>query len=81
MVSICEHIQCGYSNAINHPFLLVGIPPIYGDDWGMVYYCYTNISMLCNTRSEMNNTGYIWFYIMFYILVGGKPTPLKNMSQ
>ena len=22
---------------------MVGIPPIYGDEWGMVYYCYTNI--------------------------------------
>ena len=22
---------------------MVGIPPIYGDDWGMVYYCYANI--------------------------------------
>ena len=22
---------------INHPFLMVGIPPIYGDEWGMVY--------------------------------------------
>ena len=24
-------------------FFMVGIPPMYGDDWGMVYYCYTNI--------------------------------------
>ena len=22
---------------INHQFSIVGIPPIYGDDWGMVY--------------------------------------------
>ena len=38
-------------------------------------------SMPCNTRYVMNNTGYTWFFIWFYILVGGKPTPLKNMSQ
>ena len=29
---------------INHPSVMFGIPPIYGDDWGMVYYCYTNIT-------------------------------------
>jgi hypothetical protein len=23
---------------------LVNIPPIYGDDWGMVYYCSTHIT-------------------------------------
>ena len=28
---------------INHQFLMVGIPPIDGDDRGMVYYCHTNI--------------------------------------
>ena len=22
---------------------MVNIPPIYGDDWGMVYYCFTQI--------------------------------------
>ena len=27
-----------------HPWLgMVTIPPIYGDDWGMVYYCFNHI--------------------------------------
>ena len=30
---------------MNHPWLgMVKIPTIYGDDWGMVYYCYTHIN-------------------------------------
>ena len=29
---------------INHP-LGNGIPPIYGDDWGMVYSCFTHITV------------------------------------
>ena len=29
---------------INHPWLgMANIPTIYGDDWGMAYYCYTHI--------------------------------------
>ena len=30
---------------INHPFLMVGIPPIYSYEWGMVYHCYTHMSL------------------------------------
>ena len=38
--------ECGYNNAINHPWLgMVHMPTIYGDDWGMVYYCYTVIPL------------------------------------
>ena len=29
--------QCGYSNAINHPFLIAYTTHKNGDEWGMVY--------------------------------------------
>ena len=35
---------CRYSNAINHPLLMVYTTHKNGDEWGMVYYCSTNIS-------------------------------------
>ena len=38
----------------NHQFLMVGIPPIYGDEWGMVYYCCTNITRF--QWSQASNT-------------------------
>ena len=27
---------------------MVGKPTVYGDDWGMVYYCYTHITLEIN---------------------------------
>ena len=36
-------LLCWYSNVINHPFFMVYITHKNGDEWGMVYYCYTNI--------------------------------------
>ena len=39
---------------INHPFLMVSIPPIYGGDWGMVkkLLYYTNIILLVTEHFE-----------------------------
>ena len=36
--------SCWYSNVINHPFLMVNIPPIKMVIRGMVYSCYTHIT-------------------------------------
>ena len=40
-----KKIRCGYSNDKPSIFWWF-IPPIYGDERGMVYYCYTNIICL-----------------------------------
>ena len=38
---------------INHPFLMVFTTNKTGDEWGVVYYCYTNISMLAQVRKDV----------------------------
>ena len=46
---------------INHPFGNgLFIPTIYGDDWGMVYHCYTHISWEIVGKSAFNRHLTLW---------------------
>ena len=75
-----------FYNVINQPWLgMVTIPPIYGDDWWMVYYCYTHITLFFGyTRvvygfffcvSRLFECMYIdMFWYLLYVVI------LKNMT-
>ena len=47
---------------------MVGIPPIYGDEWGMVYDCYTNITQVVTCRlfhDEVRWSFMTWMILTF----------------
>ena len=48
---IVSNILLGYNNHKPPIFLgMVDIPAIYGDDWGMVYYCFTDVKLRPKSR-------------------------------
>ena len=57
---------------INHPFSWF-IPAIYGDEWGMVYYCFTNITIYIYTYT------YTWYYNGMYHIISYYTIPSCSM--
>ena len=48
---------------------MVNIAPIYGDDWGMVYYCFNHIIIIYIYYIIYIHIIYIYIYLLSYIIV------------